>query len=78
MALAAAPEKAATRPVWLKVRWEKTGEGTPCEPVKARMQASIHVKVVGLLVNKRDHVSVFLVSALYHTSLPTGRREKRW
>jgi len=41
------------RPVRLKVGWEMAGEGKPTDPAQARMQMSIHVKVVGLLLVQR-------------------------
>ena len=32
------------------------GEGNPSDPAQARMQVSIHVKVVGLLLVQQGHV----------------------
>jgi len=52
----------AERPVRLQVGWEKAGEGTPDEPAQARMQMSIHVKVVGLLLDQRGHDSDSMLS----------------
>ena len=51
--MAAAPEEAVARPLWLEVRREKAGEGNPDDPAQARSQASEDVKVVGLLVVHR-------------------------
>ena len=45
------------RPVRLEVGWEKDGEGKPVDPSQARMQMSIHAKVVGLLLDQRGHDS---------------------
>jgi hypothetical protein len=36
------------RPLRLQAVGEKPGEGNPADPGQARMQVSIHVKVVGL------------------------------
>ncbi len=55
-------KKAAERPVRLQVGWEKAGEGNPCDPAQARMQVSIHVKVVGLLLVQRGHVPTRMLS----------------
>jgi hypothetical protein len=55
-------KRAAERPVRLQVGWEKAGEGNPYEPAQARMQVSIHVKVVGLLLVRRGHVPARMLS----------------
>src|SRR6266481_6238499 len=46
------------RPLRLQVVGEKPGEGNPADPGQARMQMSIHVKVVGLALVQRGHVPV--------------------
>jgi hypothetical protein len=46
------------RPLRLQVAGEKLGEGNPDDPGQARMQVSIHVKVVGLLLVQRGARSV--------------------
>ena len=38
------------------------GEGNPYDPAQARMQVSIHVKVVGLLLVLRGHVPTHMSS----------------
>jgi len=38
------------------------GEGNPRDPAQARMQVSIHVKVVGLLLVQRGHVPTQMLS----------------
>ncbi len=38
------------------------GEGNPRDPAQARMQVSIHVKVVGLLLVSRGHVPTHMHS----------------
>ncbi len=38
------------------------GEGNPGDPAQARMQVSIHVKVVGLLLVQRGHVPTRMLS----------------
>ena len=54
--------KRLTRPVWLDVRREMAGEGTPDDPAQARSQTSEHVKVVGLLLVQRGHVPTHMPS----------------
>ena len=44
------------RPVQLQAGWEKPVEGHPNEAGQARMQMSIHVKVVGLSLVQGGHV----------------------
>ncbi len=53
---------AEQRLVRLQVGWERTEEGNPYDPVDARMQMSIHVKVVGLLLVQRGHVPTRMLS----------------
>jgi hypothetical protein len=38
------------------------GEGNPFDPAQARMQVSIHVKVMGLLLDLRGHVPAHMLS----------------
>jgi hypothetical protein len=52
------------------------GEGNPTDPAQARMQVSIHVKVVGLLLVQRGHVPTrmrLLDSTSSHNTLEFGR-----
>jgi hypothetical protein len=53
---------APARPLRLQVVGEKPVEGHPAEAGQARMQASIHVKVVGLLLVQRGVVSTCIIS----------------
>src|SRR5215471_13505352 len=46
----------ATRPLRLQVGGKKPVEGHPAEAGQARMQVSIHVKVVGLSLVQQGHV----------------------
>ena len=53
---------APARPLRLQVVGEKPVEGHPDEAGQARMQMSIHVKVVGLLLVQRGVVSTCIIS----------------
>jgi hypothetical protein len=50
------------RPLRLQAVGEKPGEGNPADPGQARMQVSIHVKVVGLALVQRGYVPAYLPS----------------
>jgi hypothetical protein len=52
------------------------GEGNPFDPAQARMQLSIHVKVMGLLLDPRGHVPAQMRlsdSTSSHSALEFGR-----
>jgi hypothetical protein len=52
--------EAPARPLRLQAVGEKPGEGNPADPGQARMQVSIHVKVVGLALVQRGYVPAYL------------------